>query len=167
VIATKVSRLALVFAVTAVLVWLLGGAIYLRLPPPSWTSSIGLLLPAAAEAFLARVVAMRLDGRPGTRPMRAIEAAPYVALAKASSLVGAAAAGFWAGLAVHALQQRGSVRNATDDAAAAAAAAVAGLLLVGAALLLERACRADRRRPRDRDGERGGTGASGLNGSGR
>ncbi|HZG96237.1 MAG TPA: DUF3180 domain-containing protein [Mycobacteriales bacterium] len=164
--ATRVSRLAAVFAVAAVVMWLLGGVLYLRLPPPSWTAAVGLALPAAAEAFLARVVAMRLDGRPGTRPMRAIEAAPYVALAKASSLVGAAAAGFWTGLAVYALQQRGSVRSASDDATAAAAAAVAGLLLVVAALLLERACRADRRRPGDR-GRDAGTGTSDLNGSGR
>jgi uncharacterized membrane protein YfcA len=162
---TKVWRLATVFAVAAVVVWLLGGLLYLRLPPPSWTAAVGLLLPAAAEAYLARVVGMRLDGRPGTKPMRAIEAAPYVALAKASSLVGAAAGGFWTGLAVYALQQRGSVRDASADATAAAAAAAAALLLVVAALLLERACRADRRRPSDRRGERRGT--SDLNGSGR
>lgn len=144
--ATRPVRLLGLAIVCFVLAWLLARFVYLRLPPPSWISAVGLALPAFVEAYLARVLTVRLDGRPGAKPMRAIEAAPYVALAKASSLVGAAAAGLWAGLAVYAVQQRGSVRTATDDARWSVAAAVAGLLLAGAALLLEHACRADRRR---------------------
>ena len=67
------------------------------LPTPTIYALLWLAVLAIAEFYLAAVTRARLAGRPGTRPVDPLVVARFVALAKASSIVGSLAAGGYAG----------------------------------------------------------------------
>jgi hypothetical protein len=94
---------------------------------------------AVAEALLAQNTGARIQRKPGTMPVDPLAVARYVALAKASSLVGALSSGFSAGL-VGWLAVAGT-EAAHEDLPAGIGGLVAALMLVVAALWLERSCR--------------------------
>jgi drug/metabolite transporter (DMT)-like permease len=123
-----------------------GGAAYLvtrhnyaDLPSPQLYALLWLLLLAAAEAYTAMFTRARLHGRAGTRPIDPLVVARLVALAKASSVVGAVAAGAYAGFLGWVAQI--SSPTAHHDARVSGAGVGASLALVAAALLLEWVCR--------------------------
>ncbi|HVY09274.1 MAG TPA: DUF3180 domain-containing protein [Mycobacteriales bacterium] len=115
--------------------YLLTRARYSDLPSPTLYAQVSLFALAIAEAYLAAVTKARLDGRPGTRPVPPIFVARLVALAKASSLVGAIAAGAYAGFLGWVAQLVST--TAHHDVRTAAVGIVAGLALVAGALYLE------------------------------
>ena len=82
----------------------------------------------------------KVRGRPG-RPMHPISVARFAVLAKASSLGGAALAGFYGGVFGWTFVRRETYASAGDDARVAGLLALAALALTVAALVLERACR--------------------------
>ena len=94
---------------------------------------------AVAEGLLAQNTGARIQRKPGTPPVEPLAVARYVALAKASSLVGAISAGFSAGLVAWLAME--PTQAAHDDLRPAVGGLVAALVLVGAALWLERSCR--------------------------
>lgn len=145
---TRVAVLLAVAAVTAVVAWPLARAAYPALSPLPWLTGATPVLLAAAELVTARMLAARLRGAPGTRPVHPIDVARLAALAKASSLAGAVLTGAYAGVALAAAGARARLAVAGEDLAAAALGAVAGAVLVAAALVLERVCRV----PSDRQG---------------
>lgn len=136
---TSISVLIVAGLAAAALGWLLLSFSYSALPELPWSPVIVLAVLAVAEALLAQNTGARIQRKPGALPPDPLAVARYVALAKASSLVGALSAGFSAGLlAWLALEP---TQAADNDVPAAAGGLVAALALVGAALWLERSCR--------------------------
>ncbi|WP_116245517.1 DUF3180 domain-containing protein [Nocardiopsis sp. FIRDI 009] len=137
----------LLAVVGALLGWLITGAIDV-LPPLPWSAIPTLLLLAFAEAFTARRTRRRIRRDPGTEPIQPLSAARLVALAKASALFAALAAGFFLGVALAVVGTLVLPSHREVFFTALGTAASSGLLL-GAALWLESACRV----PEDGDGD--------------
>lgn len=136
---TSISVLIVAALAAAALGWLLIGWSYGSLPDLPWSPVIVLAVLAVAEGLLAQNTSARIQRKAGTLPVDPLAVARYVALAKASSLVGALSSGFSAGLLTWLAME--PTAQAHDDLAPAAGGVVAALMLVGAALWLERACR--------------------------
>jgi Protein of unknown function (DUF3180) len=154
---TRPWALAAVAAVCAIVAWLVVRSSFANLPILPWTAVPALLLLAAAEAVSGRNLKARISGRRGGKPLAPIAVARMVALAKASSLGGAAFGGLAVGFLVYTAGFL-DVPVPRHDAINAAATVVAAAILVAAALYLEHCCRA----PRD-SGDSGAS--SGRNGS--
>ena len=114
---------------------------YGGLPPLPALAGVTLLLIAAIDLALALNFRPRIQRRPGTEPVNALTAARAVALAKASSMVGAIMAGAWIGLLIYLLPLLGRVVVAQSDAAAAGIGLVSAGALIGAGLWLENCLR--------------------------
>jgi hypothetical protein len=108
---------------------------YGDLPSPTLYAQISLVVLAIAEGYTAAVTKARLEGRQGTRPIEPILVARFVALAKASSIVGALAAGAYAGFLGWVAQIDSPAAH--DDVRTAVVGVVAGLALIAGALALE------------------------------
>ncbi|WIM96238.1 DUF3180 domain-containing protein [Actinoplanes oblitus] len=152
---TSVSALVLAALIGAALGWLLLGynQLFYRLTPLPWTAAVVLVALAITEGYLAQNTAARIQRKPGAPPVEPLLVARYVALAKASSLVGSLTAGFSAGvLAWLVLEPTDAARS---DLPTVATTLVAAAALVGTALWLERACRVpDRPDRQDDDSDR-------------
>ena len=145
---TRVSTLALVAVICAVLAWLLLRSFYERLPPLPWTGVPALLVAAAAEAWTGRDLRARIAGRRGLKPAAPLFVSRMVALAKASAVAGAAIAGLAAGFVIY-LSGSLSAPVPRQDALTAAITLVAAVLLACAALYLEYCCRVPNASERD------------------
>ena len=145
---TSVSALVVAGLAAAAVGWLVLTYSYSALPELPWSPVIVLFVLAIAEALLAQNTSARIHHKPGAPPVDPLAVARYVALAKASSLVGALSAGFSAGLLSWlALEPTDAARA---DLPTAVGGLIAALALIGAALWLERACRIPQR-PGSRD----------------
>lgn len=154
---TSISVLIVAALAAAGVGWLLISWSYGSLPDLPWSPVIVLAVLAVAEGLLAQNTSARIQRKAGTLPVDPLAVARYVALAKASSLVGALSAGFSAGLLTWLAMQ--PTEQAHNDLAPAAGGLVAALMLVGAALWLERACRIPERpdsKEEDDDSDRPG-----------
>ncbi len=136
---TSISVLIVAGLAAAALGWLLLSYTYSALPALPWSPAIVLAVLAVAEGLLAQNTSARIQRKPGALPPDPLAVARYVALAKASSLVGALSAGFFAGLLTWLVMK--PTEAAQNDLPAAGAGLAAALALVGAALWLERSCR--------------------------
>ncbi|GIE98040.1 DUF3180 domain-containing protein [Paractinoplanes rishiriensis] len=145
---TSISVLVVAGLAAAALGWLLLSFSYSRLPDLPWSPVIVLVVLAIAEGMLAQNTANRIQRRPRTIPVDPLAVARYVALAKASSLVGAISAGFSAGLLSWLAME--PTQAARDDLPTAVVGLVAALALIGAALWLERSCRIPKQ-PKSKD----------------
>ncbi|WP_433827580.1 DUF3180 domain-containing protein [Actinoplanes sp. CA-015351] len=146
---TSISVLVVAGLAAAAVGWLLLSFSYSRLPSLPWTPALILAVLAVAEAMLAQNTGARIQRKPGALPVEPLAVARYVALAKASSLVGAIFAGFSAGLLTWLLLE--PTKAARDDIPATAGGLVAALALIGAALWLERSCRVPEQPDREDD----------------
>jgi len=140
---TRPAALLAVAAVCAVAAWLIVRATFSGLPTLPWTAVPAMLLLAAAEALSGRNLAARISGRRGGKPLAPLAVARMAALAKASSLGGAAFGGLAAGFLAYTAGFL-DVAVPRHDAINAAATVVAATILVAAALYLEHCCRAPR-----------------------
>jgi hypothetical protein len=136
---TSISVLVVAGLAAAAVGWLLLSFSYSRLPDLPWSPVIVLVVLAIAEGMLAQNTGNRIQRKPGTIPVDPLAVARYVALAKASSLVGAISAGFSAGLLSWLAME--PTHAARDDLPSAVGGLVGALALIGAALWLERSCR--------------------------
>jgi Protein of unknown function (DUF3180) len=136
---TSISVLIVAGLAAAALGWLLLSFSYAQLPDLPWSPVVVLAGLAIAEGLLAQNTAARIQRKPRTLPVDPLAVARYVALAKASSLVGSLSAGFSAGLLAWLAMEQ--TRAAHDDLPTATGGLVAAVLLIGAALWLERSCR--------------------------
>lgn len=136
---TSISVLVVAGLAAAAVGWLLLSFSYSRLPDLPWSPVIVLVVLAIAEGMLAQNTAARIQRQPGTLPVDPLAVARYVALAKASSLVGAISAGFSAGLLSWLAME--PTQAARADLPAAVGGLAGALALIGAALWLERSCR--------------------------
>jgi hypothetical protein len=147
---TSISVLIVAGLAAAALGWLLLSFNYSSLPDLPWSPVIVLAVLAIAEGLLAQNTAARIQRKPGTLPVDALAVARYVALAKASSLVGALSTGFSTGLSAWLAME--PTQAAHDDLPAAVGGLVSAVLLIAAALWLERSCRIpDRPDSKDED----------------
>lgn len=146
---TRLTTLALVALICAVLAWLLLRLVYTSLPPLPWTGVPALLLLAIAEAVSGRNVRARLRGSGGTR-IPPIAVARMAALAKASSLAAALIGGLAAGFLVYVLGSLDKPAFRTD-AVTATVTLGSAMVLVAGALYLEHGCRVPPRSDEDDD----------------
>jgi Protein of unknown function (DUF3180) len=137
---TRPSALAVVAVVFAALGWVLLRLIYERLPPLPWTGVPALLLAAAAETWIGRDLRARIAGRRAGKPADPLFVSRMVALAKASSLVGAVVAGLAAGFVIY-LSGQLTASVPREDAVTAVVTVVAAVVLACAAIFLENSCR--------------------------
>jgi hypothetical protein len=128
---------------------------YPRLFPPItlWT---GLSLLGVAVAIAAWGVNVRnkiRDGEIGDGPGRLhpLAVARSLVIAKASSWVGAPVLGWWAGILVQIMPQRGALRAAGEDIPGVVIAAVSALALTIAGLWLQHCCKSPPEPPEDPD----------------
>ncbi len=138
---TRPWTLVAVFAVCALAVWLTVRMTFASLPPLPWTAVPWMLVLAITEGFIGRNLRAKIRGTRGGKPLAPIAVARMAALAKASSLGGAAFGGFAAGFLAY---TAGSLEKIVPrgDAINAALTLGAAAVLVGAALYLEHCCRA-------------------------
>ena len=146
---TRARDLVLTGIVVAVLVNLLVMLDYDALPPFPTFAGATLLVLAVVEWVFAQSLRARLAGKEGTKPVPALVAARALALAKASSLLGAIMAGAWVGLLVYVLPRRSQLITGPGDTASALIGLVSAAALIAAGLWLEHSCRARE----DRDDE--------------
>jgi hypothetical protein len=142
---TSLSTLLVVGLATMALAWELISHYYGDIPDIPWLPAFTVFAIAIGEAVLARTTKARIDRRPGAAPVEPLAVARYAVLAKASSLAGSIFAGFYLGLLIWLLAQRGRLTQANADIAPTAAGVVAALALIAAAMWLERACRVPKR----------------------
>jgi hypothetical protein len=138
---TRPSTLVLSGVLAALCGFVLIGRVYGSIAALPWPPLATLLLLAVAEFVTALATRARIARRPGTRPVDPLVVVRLAALAKASSLVGALAAGVFLGTTGWLLMRRAELAAAGTDLPVSIGGVVAGLLLLIAGLLLERACR--------------------------
>jgi hypothetical protein len=138
---TRPWTLVAVAAGCALVVWLIVRMTFASLPPLPWTAVPWMLVLAITETLIGRNLRAKIQGRRGGKPLAPIAVARMAALAKASSLGGAASGGFAAGFLAY---TAGSLEKVVprEDAINAAATLGAAAVLVAAALYLEHCCRA-------------------------
>ena len=147
---TRARDLALAGALAGVVVVLLLVVGYDSVPPLPVLAGGTLFVLAVLEAGYTLALRPRLAGRRGTKPVPALQAVRVVALAKASSLLGAIMAGGWLGELVFVLPKRGTIVAAANDTTSGVVGLVSAAALIAAALWLEYSCRApDDRNRRD------------------
>jgi uncharacterized membrane protein YbhN (UPF0104 family) len=136
---TRWSILVLVALVTGGIAYLVTSSAFDDLPSPTVIGLLWLLVLAIAEFYAAMLTRARLAGRAGTRPINPLVVARFVALAKASSIVGSLAVGAYAGFLIWVA--RLDTPTGSRDTRTAAFGVSFALALVIAALVLEYVCR--------------------------
>jgi hypothetical protein len=138
---TKPATLAGIFALCALAAWLAVRVTFANLPLVPVGPIPILFALAIGEAFTGRYIRGRLTGRRPGKPLAPIAVARTVALAKASSLTGAALAGVVGGYLAYVLGQLDKTLPARE-AKIGGVLFAAAVALVAGALYLERCCRA-------------------------
>jgi hypothetical protein len=143
---TRARDLITVALAAGVLVYLVFQLAYGDLPALPTFAGFTLLVIAVVEALLGfslrGKIRRMVEGRPiEGRPLQPLTAARAVALAKASSLLGAIMLGAWLAILVYLLPRRDEVAAAADDVPSAIIGAICAAVLIGAALWLEFCCR--------------------------
>ncbi|TNC27977.1 DUF3180 domain-containing protein [Amycolatopsis alkalitolerans] len=145
---TRPRELVIAGLVGVVLAYLAFEFAYNSLPRMPLYAGVTLLVLALIETVLAFAIRSRI--RSG-QLLGAIGVARAVALAKASSVLGALMLGAWLG-AIGALVPRASeVTAAASDLRAAIIGAISAAVLIAAALWLEQCCRTPKQRDQDPD----------------
>lgn len=139
--------------------YLLVNNFYGDLPLIPRFAGVTLLVLAIVEGVLGASLRSRIRGRDPARPVQALTAARAVALAKASSLLGAIMLGVWLGLLGYVLPRRLEITAAASDTVGAAIGIACSASLIAAALYLEWCCRTpddqENQPPEYRSGESG------------
>jgi len=115
--------------------YLITRSYYTDMPSPTIYAQASLFVLAICEGYTASLTKARIDGRQGTRPIDPLVVARLVALAKASSVVGALAVGAYAGFLGWVAQVNST--SAHQDVRTSAVGVAAGLALIAGALYLE------------------------------
>lgn len=129
------------------IVFLIMQVAYGDLPPLPTFAGVTLLVLGVVEAALGASLRSRIRKPEGGRPVQPLTAARAVALAKASSLLGAIMSGAWVGILGYLLPRREEVTAAAEDFPSAVVGLGCAAALIAAALYLEWCCQT----PRDQD----------------
>ncbi|MFI6102532.1 DUF3180 domain-containing protein [Lentzea sp. NPDC051213] len=138
---TRPRDLVAIAAIAGLLAHLLLRLAYDSLPPLPQLAGSTLFVIAVVEVVLAFSMRARVQRRPGARAVQPLTAARTVALAKASSVLGALMFGAWTGLLIFILPVRDSFPAASNDLVAGVIGTISALALTGAALWLEHCCK--------------------------
>lgn len=144
---TRVRDLVLTGLVATALAYLLVRSLYGQMPPLPTLAGVTLLVLAIVEAVLGFALRSRI--RNPNRHVQSLTAARAVALAKASSILGAIMFGAWLAILAYVLPRRTEITAAADDLPATVVGVTCAALLIAAALYLEWCCRT----PRDQDNQ--------------
>lgn len=137
---TKPRELVIAGLLAAVVTYLGLRVLYSSLPPLPRFAGITLVILAVIEVALGFSLRGRIQGGEG-KAVQPLTAARAVALAKASSLLGAIMLGVWlAGLA-YLLPRRDELAAAAGDVPSAEVGVICAAVLIGGALWLEHCCR--------------------------
>ncbi|MFF5990880.1 DUF3180 domain-containing protein [Prauserella flavalba] len=145
---TRPRELLVAGVIGLALVYFLFEVAYESMPSLPTLAGATLLVLAVGELVLAFVVRNRI--RSG-RVVTGIGIARAVALAKASSLLGALMLGAWLAGVAYLAPRADELTAASDDLPAAIVGAGCAAALIAAALWLEHCCRAPESRDHDRD----------------
>lgn len=147
---TRIRDLLVALALAGLATYLLLRLVYDDLPTLPRLAGVSLGLLALGEAAFGYSLRTRIRENPLTvQPLTAVRA---VALAKASSLLGALMAGGWLGVLGYVLPQRGEFDAAGSDTVSAILGLLCAVALAAAGLWLEHCCRTpDDRDPVDED----------------
>lgn len=146
---TRARDLVLAGLVAAALVYLLVRVLYADMPPLPTFAGITLLVLAVVEAWFGFSLRARIRNPRGDRPLQPLTAARAVALAKASSVLGAIMLGAWLAVLAYVMPRRGELTAAADDFPSTVVGVICSAMLIAAALWLEYCCRT----PRDQDNQ--------------
>jgi len=146
---TRARDLVVAGVLAAGIVYLTVRVIYGDLIPLPTLAGITLLVLAIVEAALGASLRSRIRRPEPGRRVQPLTAARAVALAKASSLLGAIMLGAWLGLLGYVLPRRSEVDAAAHDTPSAVIGIGCAAVLIAAALYLEWCCRT----PRDQDNQ--------------
>ena len=102
---------------------------------------VTLLVLAGIEGYAGDSIRSRIHRHPRTRPVVPLAVARLAALAKATSPVGALAAGTYAGILLYALTEMDEIEAARDEVLTLVFGLVTAAGLTAAALFLESSCR--------------------------
>ncbi|HEV7909095.1 MAG TPA: DUF3180 domain-containing protein [Pseudonocardiaceae bacterium] len=139
---TKPRDLVAAAVIAGVLVHLLLRLAYGSMPPLPTSAGVTLLVIAVIDLVLGFVLRARILRKRGTRPVQPLTAARAVALAKASSVLGAIMLGAWAAVLIFVVPVRGQFSAAANDMISAIVGVASAAVLIGAALWLEYCCKA-------------------------
>jgi Protein of unknown function (DUF3180) len=144
---TRPRGLVIAGALALVVSYILMRAYYLSLLTSALprTPVLSVTIVALVEAELGRGVRARLAGRPGSKAIMPITVARYAALARASSIAGAAVVGAWAGVLLYTAPRGAQPSVAGADTITSSLGIGSGAALLAAALWLEQGCRQRRR----------------------
>jgi Protein of unknown function (DUF3180) len=146
---TRARDLVVAGLLAAGVVFLIVQVSYGDLPPLPTFAGVTLLVLAVIEGALGASLRSRIRKPEGGRPIQPLTAARAVALAKASSLLGAIMLGAWLGMLAYVLPRRAEITAAADDVPSTVIGVACSAVLIGAALYLEWCCRT----PRDQDNQ--------------
>ena len=138
---TKIRDLIGVALVAGLVTAILLRFAYSDLPTLPRLAGVTFGVLAVVEVLLAWQLRNRIAGKPGARPVQPLTAARAVALAKASSLVGALMAGVWAGVLLTVVPLAATSPAATEDRTTGLIGLIGSVGLVAAALWLEHCCK--------------------------
>ncbi|MFL6126451.1 DUF3180 domain-containing protein [Actinophytocola sp.] len=144
---TRARDLVLTGLAAAALMYLLVRQFYGQMPPLPTLAGITLLILAVVEAGFGFSLRSRI--RNPHRDVQPLTAARAVALAKASSVLGAIMLGVWVAILAYVLPRRVEITAAADDLPSTVVGVTCSAVLIAAALYLEWCCRA----PRDQDNQ--------------
>lgn len=144
---TRARDLVVAGLLAAGIVFLIMQVAYGDLPPLPTFAGVTLLVLGIVEVALGASLRSRIHKPEGGRPLQPLTAARAVALAKASSLLGAIMLGAWLGILGYLVPRRGEVTAAAEDLPSAVIGLGCAAALIAAALYLEWCCRT----PRDQD----------------
>jgi hypothetical protein len=150
---TRIRDLVAAAVLAAVVGYLAAVLAYPRyFPPVTVWSGLSLLAVAVAVAGWAFYVRAKIRaGEIGDGPgwLHPLAVARSVTIAKASAWVGALVAGWWVGVLVQLLPQRGVLHAADADTAGVVVAAVSALALGIAGVWLQHCCKSPHEPPED------------------
>jgi hypothetical protein len=148
---TRPRDLAVAGLLAAIVLYLVMQTAYGSLPPLPTLAGVTLVVVAIVDVVLGFSLRSRIRGK-GTRPVEALTAARAVALAKASSMLGAIMLGAWLGVLVYVLPKRSDIVAAANDTTSSVIGLFCAAALIGAGLWLEHCLRTpdEPDEPRDR-----------------
>lgn len=138
---TKSRDLVIALILAGIVVNLLMQNAYGDIPPLPLAAGVTTLVLAIVEFLLTVTLRPRLRRERGARPVEPVTAVRVVALAKASSVLGALMFGAWAGVLVYVVPRAARVTAAASDTTSGIVGLVCSCVLVAAALWLEYNCR--------------------------
>lgn len=145
---TRPLDLAIAGLFAGVLLYLIMRSAYGSLPPLPTLAGLTLVVLAIVDMVLGFSLRARIRRVRAVKPVQALTAARAVALAKASSLLGALMLGAWLGVLVYVFPLRSELVAAANDTQSSIIGALSSVALIGGGLWLEHCCRT----PDDPDG---------------